>query len=413
MGFGCLRVLNDDIVKPENGFETHFHRHFEIFTAHCFTYTNNKISYVIEGDLTHKDSITEKDETLCRGDFQFMSAGKEEGKKKIKIKVKKKTNKKSNKKRADRLNRLLHVISPLPIEKPLLQANRDKDKDEKLDQSNTETSANAPIQLRNDCNVLKKEMEGRQRSRQEKTTTSKNIFTIWGGTNSYVSELEENHTVEYKLKEDRQLYLVCIEGIVDVTSLDPENQSVQLYSREAVKIYGGSSDVPITIKATGMMNDNRKYINHNIRETDKEKGTDNEKEIEKEQAKSLSKSQNYSSQPKKAVTSSSNNWSFSQLERGGDNYPSGHVMLIDVKKEHTIASWLNAISIFCVFVITVDLISSSSFQKSIPEKQDYHEKKIKPTRFYKKSKKHLKNPKKRKEKQNIKTKISQKLFSCQ
>ena len=54
--------MNDDLIKPMNGFTTHPHRHMEIFT------------YIVEGYLTHKDS-TKNEETLTRGDIQFMSAG--------------------------------------------------------------------------------------------------------------------------------------------------------------------------------------------------------------------------------------------------------------------------------------------------------------------------------------------------
>ncbi|MDR3321692.1 MAG: pirin family protein [Synergistaceae bacterium] len=60
--FGVLRVLNDDIVAPGTGFGTHPHRDMEI------------ISYVINGELTHEDSMKNK-RTLSRGQVQYMSAG--------------------------------------------------------------------------------------------------------------------------------------------------------------------------------------------------------------------------------------------------------------------------------------------------------------------------------------------------
>lgn len=62
MNFGVLRVLNDDLVLPHNGFDPHPHRDMEI------------ISYVVEGELTHGDSMG-NNSTLSRGDVQYMSAG--------------------------------------------------------------------------------------------------------------------------------------------------------------------------------------------------------------------------------------------------------------------------------------------------------------------------------------------------
>ncbi len=62
MGFGALRVVNDDIVEPGNGFDTHPHENMEI------------ISYVVSGKLTHKDSMGNQRE-LSRGQVQYMSAG--------------------------------------------------------------------------------------------------------------------------------------------------------------------------------------------------------------------------------------------------------------------------------------------------------------------------------------------------
>ncbi|MCL1876321.1 MAG: pirin family protein [Synergistaceae bacterium] len=62
MQFGVLRVLNDDMVQPGTGFDTHSHANMEI------------ISYVIDGELTHADSMGNR-HTLTRGQVQYMSAG--------------------------------------------------------------------------------------------------------------------------------------------------------------------------------------------------------------------------------------------------------------------------------------------------------------------------------------------------
>lgn len=62
MGWGPLRVWNDDEIAPKSGFPPHPHNDMEIIT------------YVREGAITHQDSMGNKGRTVA-GDVQVMSAG--------------------------------------------------------------------------------------------------------------------------------------------------------------------------------------------------------------------------------------------------------------------------------------------------------------------------------------------------
>lgn len=62
MGFRCLRVINDDVIAPGNGFGMHGHRDMEIITV------------VLSGELQHRDSLG-NGAVLRPGEVQVMTAG--------------------------------------------------------------------------------------------------------------------------------------------------------------------------------------------------------------------------------------------------------------------------------------------------------------------------------------------------
>lgn len=62
MGWGALRVWNDDEIQPQTGFPPHPHQEMEIIT------------YVRDGAISHEDSLGNKGRTVA-GDVQVMSAG--------------------------------------------------------------------------------------------------------------------------------------------------------------------------------------------------------------------------------------------------------------------------------------------------------------------------------------------------
>ena len=62
MGWGVLRVINDDVVAPGAGFDTHGHRDMEI------------VSYMLKGGIRHRDSMGHES-VLKAGEVQRMTAG--------------------------------------------------------------------------------------------------------------------------------------------------------------------------------------------------------------------------------------------------------------------------------------------------------------------------------------------------
>lgn len=175
MSFGVLRVLNDDLVKTNTGFEMHPHKDMEI------------ISYVVDGELTHGDSMGNKN-TITRGHVQYMSAGTGIYHSEHNL--------------GENTLRFLQIWI-FPNEKGLTPNYGDyrfqwEDRKNKWLQIVSSTEGNAPIKIYQDANI-------------------------------YVLELEKDKEIDFKVREGRQAYLVQIEGSSEINK-------IELIDRDALEI---------------------------------------------------------------------------------------------------------------------------------------------------------------------------------
>lgn len=187
INFGVLRVINDDLIEVDTGFDTHPHRDMEI------------ISYVVNGELTHEDSMGNKN-TITRGHVQYMSAGTgvyhsehNLGKDILRLlQIWIFPDKQGYKPNYgdyrfnwdDRHNKWLHMVSS--------------------------KTGNAPIKINQDINI-------------------------------YSLELEKEKEIDFSVKEGRQAYLVQIEGTSIINN-------IELANRDALEI--AEEDILIKAKET-------------------------------------------------------------------------------------------------------------------------------------------------------------------
>ena len=184
MNFGVLRVLNDDIVHTKSGFDTHPHSNMEI------------ISYVVNGEITHKDSMGNS-ETLKRGEVQYLSAG--DGI----------YHSEHNVHKSDDLRLLQIWIIPPKAGLPRLYGSKrfeENERKNKLLNIVSSTDGNADIKIYQDINI-------------------------------YVSELENNKSLEFEIKENRQVYFVQIEGSSSVNEITlNDGDAMEILDVEEIKI---------------------------------------------------------------------------------------------------------------------------------------------------------------------------------
>jgi len=182
MQFGVLRVLNDDEVRPRDGFGRHPHRDMEI------------VSYVVKGQLTHWDSATGVEDTLQRGHVQTVTAGDGVWHSEMNLR--------------DETCRFLQIwILPPADGLPVRYENHKFAPQERLNRllqivGNPGNREQVALHLNQDVNL-------------------------------YVSELTDlDAKVTFSLKAGRQAYINNIEGAVDIAGL------ATLHERDALEVVG-------------------------------------------------------------------------------------------------------------------------------------------------------------------------------
>lgn len=179
VNFGVLRVLNDDIIHPKSGFNMHPHSDMEI------------ISYIVDGELTHKDSIGNS-ETLKRGEVQYMSAGSGI------------VHSEHNKNTSEDLRLLQIWIVPPKKNLQTLYGSSEYKKEQrenKLLNIVSSQDGSAAVKLHQDVNI-------------------------------FVSELEKGSFLEFSINEKRQVYFVQIEGKSNVNGMLLDNGDAMEVTQE-------------------------------------------------------------------------------------------------------------------------------------------------------------------------------------
>eukprot|EP00899_Mesostigma_viride_P022963 jgi/Mesvir1/3851/Mv19816-RA.1 len=196
--FGVLRVLNDDLVQPQSGFDTHGHRDMEIY------------SYVLDGALTHRDSMGNA-ETLGRGCVQYMSAGTGV------------THSEHN--RGGDLLRFLQVwIMPNRRSLPPNYGSR-------------------LYSLADRQNKLQHVIRGVDED--ETNDTGEGVIPIHQDVNVYVSECEPRKSIPLSLKRSRQAYIVCAEGGMEV-ACGGVKETLKARDALEVRTQGMDADISFT-----------------------------------------------------------------------------------------------------------------------------------------------------------------------
>ena len=177
MKFGVLRVINDDLIQPERGFATHGHNDMEIVT------------YIVHGELTHEDSMGNV-ETLGRGGLQYMTAG-------------------TGVEHSEHNN---HPEKPLRCIQTWIVP------------SEYDLTPNYGSYRITDSDLQKKN-QWRHLVSNIKNTSAVAPVKINQDLDCFVAELEQGVQLTHELLNNRQAYLLCIEGSITMSGHATSNET--------------------------------------------------------------------------------------------------------------------------------------------------------------------------------------------
>jgi hypothetical protein len=176
--FGVLRALNEFVLQPSSGFETHPHSEMEI------------VSYCVQGELTHSDSMGQSS-ILQSGDVQYLCAGSGI------------THREMNETQ-DRSLRFFQIwIAP----------NEDG------------------LKPKYDCKHFSRLSIQNNLQHVASGVEREGVIQIAQDANIYTARLSNSENIVYTNWADRQSYLVCLEGVLTVNE-------IELRQHDALKVWG-------------------------------------------------------------------------------------------------------------------------------------------------------------------------------
>jgi redox-sensitive bicupin YhaK (pirin superfamily) len=178
MNFGVLRALNEFVLQPDSGFDTHPHAEMEI------------LSYCVRGELSHEDSLGYKN-TISSGDVQYLSAGS-----------------------------------------GITHSERNKTPDRSLRFYQIWISPSGPgLEPSYDCKHFSRLAGPNELLHVATGASREGVIQIAQDANIYAARMVNSERIVYTNWTDRQSYLACLEGDLVINDM-------LLHQHDALKVWG-------------------------------------------------------------------------------------------------------------------------------------------------------------------------------